>query len=260
MSADEYKSAKSQTIKDRFVEREVFGCITSVMERLFKDEKKELSLERDVLGFVSSLMEGIMKSGRKDRYAEREILERTRALIESIKSDENCEIIEEIENLYKYHITTPDLHNLKIHEKIRCCKKSVLDRGREKIMKEIRKKIGELKGEESFSKLMLADEEISEDMNETNQVHIDERIDELEYYLQDIENSKGKQQKISEWLHVSNFLHGKLRERGEPVWNDGQVYVWGRCSTEKRVASDRVISEICCTMRILEGQENEWKI
>ncbi|MDR4505332.1 MAG: hypothetical protein MRK01_11165 [Candidatus Scalindua sp.] len=260
MSTNAYKSAKNQAIQERFVENEVLGCISSVMERLFTDEKKELTLERDVLGFVSSLMEGIIKSGRKDRYAEREILERTSSLIASIKSDESCEIIEEIENLYKYHINIPDLHNLKIHEKIRSRKESVLDRGREKAVKEIRQKIGELKGEENFSRLMLADEEISEETNEKNQVHIDDRIEELENYVRDIENSRGEQQKISEWLHVSKFLHGKLSEEGEPVWNDGRVYVWGRCSTEKRVASDGVISEICSNMGILEGQENEWKI
>ncbi len=260
MSTNIYESTKSQTIKERFVEREVFGTISSVMERIFKDEKKELSIERDVLGFISSLMEDLIKSGRKDRSAEREILERTRTLIESIKSDESCEIVGEIENLHKYKIKIPDLHNLKIHEKIRSSKEVVLNRDREKTIDDIKEKIGELKGEENFSKLMLADEEISEETSKRNQEHIDERVAELEHYLSEIEIAKGKQQKIEEWLHVSNLLHDKLQEKGEPVWNDGQVYVWGRCSSEKTVASDVVISEICSDMGILEGQNNEWKI
>ncbi|GJQ59574.1 MAG: hypothetical protein D8M57_10365 [Candidatus Scalindua sp. AMX11] len=260
MSAGDNKSAKSQAIKERFVEREVFGSISSVMERIFKDEKKELSIERDVLGFISLLMENLIKSGRKDRAAEREILERTRALIESIKSNESCEIVGEVENLYKYKIKIPDLHNLKIDEKIRSSKEVVLKTGREKAMKEIKEKIGELKGEENFSTLMLADEEISEETNKKNRDHIDERIEELQNYLSDIEKGKGKQQKISEWLHVSNLLHDNLQKKGEPVWNDGQVYVWGRCSTEKAVTSEEVISDICSDMKILEGQENEWRI
>jgi len=260
MCTKDYNSAKNQTIKERFIEREVFGCISSLMERVFKDERKELSIERDVLGFITTLMEGIIKSGRKDRSAEREILERTNTLMESIKSDKSCEIIEEIENLYTYTITIPDLHNLKTHEKIKAYSGVVLETEKEKIMKEIREKIEELKGEENFSKLMLEDEEISEETDRVNQADIDERIAELENYLTGIESAKGEPQKIYEWLHVSNSLHDNLQKKGEPVWNDGQVYVWGRTSTGQTISSDNVISEICSDMAILEGQKNEWKI
>ncbi len=168
--------------------------------------------------------------------------------------------MEEIENLYKYTIFTPDLHNLKIHEKVESSRETILDTGREITMKEIREKIEELKGEENFSKLALEDEEISEETNRKNQDHIDDRIEELANYLREIENGKGEQQKILEWLHVSCLLYDNLRKKGEPVWSDGRLYAWGRCSTEKAVASDGVISEICSDMRILEGQKNEWTI
>lgn len=260
MSIKDYNSAKNQTIKERFVDKEVFGCISSLMERIISYEMKEISIERDVLGSITTLMEDIIKSGRKDGSAEREVLDRTGKLMESIKGGKNCEIFEEIENLYRYSIDIPDIKNLIIHEKIGSCRGDVLKSERERLIKELKEKIGELKGEESFSKMVLEDEEITEETNKDNQVHIDERIAELENYLTGIENASREMQKISEWMHVSNRLHDSLREKGEPVWNDGQVYVWGRTSAGQALLSDDVISEICSDMEILEGQKNEWKI
>ncbi len=258
MSIKDNNSAKNQTIKERFLDKEVFGCISSLMERIIKYEKKEISIERDVLGSITTLMEDIIKSGRKDGSAEREVLECTGKLMESIRGDKNCEIFEEIENLYKYSMDIPDIKNLVIHEEIGACRGDVLKAERERLMKELRDKIGELRGEESFSKMVLEDEEITEETNKDNQVHIDERIAELENYLTGVENASGEMRKIYEWLHVSNCLHDSLREKGEPVWNDGQVYVWGRTSTGQAVSLDDVISEICSDMEILEGQKNEW--
>ena len=260
MSIKDYNSAKNQTIKERLVDKEVFGCISSLMERIIKCEKKEISIERDALGSVVTLMEDIIKSGRKDGSAEREVLERTGALMESIKGGKNCEIYGEIENLYKYSIDIPDIKNLAIHKKIGYSRGDILEKERERLIKELMEKIGELKGEENFSKMMLEDEEISDETNKENQVHIDERIAELENYLAGIENARGEQRKISEWLHVSNWLHNRLREKGEPVWNDGRVYVWGRITTGQALLFDDVISEICSDMEILEGQKNEWKM
>ncbi len=79
MSTVDYSSEMNQTIKEKFVDREVFGCISSLMERIIKCEKKEVSIEGDILGSMTKLMEDIIKSGRKDGSAEREILGRTGA-------------------------------------------------------------------------------------------------------------------------------------------------------------------------------------
>ena len=260
MSIKDYNSAKNQTIKERFVDREVFGNISSLMERIIRCEKKEVSIERDILGSMTTLMEDIIKSGRKDGSAEREVLERTGALMESIKGDKNCEIFNEIENLYKYRIDIPEIKNLKVHEKVKSCRSDVLETERERIIKEVSEKISELKGEENFSEMILADGEISEETNKVNQADIDERIAELESCLPGIENARGEAQEIFEWIHVSNSLHDRLREKGHPVWNDGKVYVWGRTTTGQAVLFDDVISEICNDMEIFEGQKNEWKI
>lgn len=260
MSINDYNSERNQIIKEKFVDKEVFGCISSLMERIIKCEMKEISIERDILGSMTTVMEDIIKSGRKDGSAEREILERTGALMESIKSETKCEIFKEIENLYKYRIDYPDIKNLKIHEEIKPCRGDVLEVERIKIINEIKERIGILKGEESFSEMTLEDGEISEETNKENQVDIDARIAELESYLPGIENARGEQQKIYEWMHVSNWLHDRLREKGIPVWNDNRVYVWGRTSTGQAILFDDVVSEICNDMEILEGQKNEWKI
>lgn len=260
MSVTDYSSEKNQTIKEKFVDREVFGCISSLMERIVRCEKKEVSIEKDILGSMTTLMEDIIKSGRKDGSAEREILERTGALMESIKSDKNCELFNEIENLHKYRIDIPEIKNLRVHEKVKSFRSDVLETEREKIAREIRDKIAELKGEENFSEMILADGEISEETNRVNQADIDDRIAELESCLPGIENARGEMQGIREWIHVSNYLHDKLREKGCPVWNDSNVYVWGRTSAGQAILFDDVISEICKDMEILEGQKNEWKI
>ncbi len=138
MNTVDYSSEKNQTIKERFVDREVFGCVSSLMERIIRCEKKEVSIERDILGSMTTLMEDIIKSGRKDGSAEREILDRTGALMTSINEDKNCEIFEEIDNLYKYRIDIPKIKNLKVHEKIKSCRNDVLETERERIVKEVK--------------------------------------------------------------------------------------------------------------------------
>ena len=230
------------------------------MERIIKCEKKEVSIERDILGSMTTLMEDIIKSGRKDGSAEREVLDRTGALMESIKGDRNCEIFNEIENLYKYRIDIPEIKDLKVHEKVKSSRSDVLETEKESIVKEIKEKIAELKGEENFSEMILADGEISEETNKVNQADIDERIEELESCLPGIENARGEMQEICEWIHVSNSLYDKLREKGHPAWNDDKVYVWGRTTSGQAILFDDVISEICNDMEIFEGQKNEWKI
>ena len=180
MSIADSDSEKNQTIKEKFVDREVFGNISSLMERIIKCEKKEVSIERDILGSMTTLMEDIIKSGRKDGSAEREILDRTGALMDSIKGDKDCELFAEIENLYKYRIDIPEIKDLKVHEKVKSSRSDVLETERERLVKEIREKIAELKGEENFSEMTLADGEITEETNKVNQADIDERIAELE--------------------------------------------------------------------------------
>ena len=260
MSVTDYNSEKNQTIKERFVDREVFGDISSLMERIIKCEEKEVSIEGDILGSMTTLMEDIIKSGRKDGSAEEEVLDHTGALMESIKGDKNCELYNEIENLYKYRIDIPEIKDLKVHEKVKLSRGDVLETERERIVREIREKIAELKGEENFSEMILADGEISEETNKINQADIDDRIAELENCLPGIENAKGEIQEICEWIHVSNLLHDRLRVKGHPVWNDDKVYVWGRTTTGQAILFDDVIAEICNDMEIFEGQKNEWKI
>ena len=46
MSINDYNSEKNQAIKEKFVDKEVFGCVSSLMERIIKCEMKEISSDQ----------------------------------------------------------------------------------------------------------------------------------------------------------------------------------------------------------------------
>ncbi len=57
MSIRDYNSENNQAIKEKFVDKEVFGSVSSLMERIVKCEMKEISIER---GFLCGMMTGYM--------------------------------------------------------------------------------------------------------------------------------------------------------------------------------------------------------
>ena len=61
---------------------------------------------------------------------------------------------------------------------------------------------------------------------------------------------------IMEWWIVTDYLHRKLSEKGQPVLEWGNNCYWGRCGSGQAILVDYVISEICYDMEILEGQKN----
>ncbi len=65
-------------------------------------------------------------------------------------------------------------------------------------------------------------------------------------------------QEIFEWWIVTEYLYNKLKTLGEPVLEWGNNCYWGRCTTGQAILLDRVISEICDDMEILEGQKYQW--
>lgn len=99
----------------------------------------------------------------------------------------------------------------------------------------------------------------------------EERIVELTDELEDAEDALLVEQQIAEledlspiypeiyeWWIVSPFLAGKLAAYGQTVLDDGMNRYWGRCTTGQAILLDRVISEICRDMEILEGQVHQW--
>lgn len=62
---------------------------------------------------------------------------------------------------------------------------------------------------------------------------------------------------IFEWYKVSSWFCEKLKEQGQPVIDNDNL--WGRTCTGQAVLLDAVITSICANMGILEGQENEWR-
>lgn len=65
-------------------------------------------------------------------------------------------------------------------------------------------------------------------------------------------------QEIYEWWIITEFLYNKLKARGEVVFEWGNNYYWGRCTTGQAILLDGVISNICKEMEILEGQKYDW--
>ena len=66
------------------------------------------------------------------------------------------------------------------------------------------------------------------------------------------------QQEVYEWWIVSDWLLSKFGANGEVVIQHENI--WGRTCTGQAISLDSVISQICYDMRILEGQQNEWKV
>ncbi|RYC69591.1 hypothetical protein [Spirosoma sordidisoli] len=68
----------------------------------------------------------------------------------------------------------------------------------------------------------------------------------------------GEEYEVYEWWAVSGWLYRKLKAAGYPVLDGGSVYLWGRTTTGQAILLDSAISQICIEMGILEGQSNQW--
>ena len=67
-------------------------------------------------------------------------------------------------------------------------------------------------------------------------------------------------QEILEYWAVTEFMYKALKERGDPVAEINNTYIWGRTCSGQSILLDSVISDICESMEILEGQKYEWKV
>jgi hypothetical protein len=85
---------------------------------------------------------------------------------------------------------------------------------------------------------------------------VEEIKDEIQEDIDALVDLESEQQEIYEWWLVSDFLARKLKEKGEPVIEDENI--WGRCTCGQAILLDHVISEICSDMEILEGQAHDW--
>jgi hypothetical protein len=82
-------------------------------------------------------------------------------------------------------------------------------------------------------------------------------IDDIEnIYIEDEETGESEMQEVFQWFIVSDYLAEKLKEKGEPIINDENI--WGRGTCGQAILLDYVITEICAEMKILENQENSW--
>lgn len=75
-------------------------------------------------------------------------------------------------------------------------------------------------------------------------------------YIENEETGESEMQEVFQWYIVSDYLAEKLKEKGEPIINDENI--WGRGTCGQAILLDYVITEICAEMQILENQENSW--
>lgn len=181
-------SLKNHEIKRRFVQREVYACVTSMVEYILK---------------------------------------------KSFEDSEAPFSWNDVENYYRDY--SEEISSLK--EKL----------------DELNIELDELEG-------ALESEEISEEEYEERKEELEEKINEIENEIEDLEAKQEETPEIYEWWIVSYWLGKKLKEYGEVVIYDGLDYIWGRQTTGQAIYLDYVIHKICEELKILEGQQNEWKV
>jgi len=76
--------------------------------------------------------------------------------------------------------------------------------------------------------------------------------------LQCLKDLESEPSEIFEWWLISDYLFDKLRDKGYPIIDFSNGYLWGRTTTGQAILLDGIISHICAEMGILEGQENAW--
>lgn len=109
---------------------------------------------------------------------------------------------------------------------------------------------------ENFDRLIEESERLLNDGKISDATH-ERNVQLIEDARKEVEDLEQEQAEIFEWWAVSGWLCEKLAEKGACVIKDHNL--WGRTTTGQAILLDHVISQICEDMKILEGQENEWK-
>lgn len=146
--------------------------------------------------------------------------------------------LEDVENFYSY----PEWNKTVVGEDL------YFQGGTESKKDEFLKEFDRLEEE---SAELLEKEEISETTHDRNVEQINEAREEFE----GIENEP---QEVYEWWAVDEMLFNNLRDKGEPVLEYANMYIWGRTCSGQAILLDHVITEIAADMEILEGQAHDW--
>lgn len=98
-------------------------------------------------------------------------------------------------------------------------------------------------------------EEIKEKINQRNSLL--SNIKGLENEVSDLESEQDEPNEVYSWYLVSGWLCDKLKDRGEVVIENENL--WGRGSFGQSISLDWVIGDICRQCEILEGQNYSWE-
>ena len=173
----------------------------------------------------------------KRKLVSRDVYCNVTYLMEENKGWETGTIYEEIENLYtypEYNGTYVSFYGGTEEEKVEAI-------------------------EQALTELDTLKKSISFSTSEEQESDINIKSYEFEEEIQELKDLESEPQEILEWWAVSKTLFDKLKEKGEPVYESGLTFVWGRTCSGQAILLDGVISKICEDMEILEGQKNSWE-
>lgn len=125
-------------------------------------------------------------------------------------------------------------------------------------IEELHEQIEEIENEISEIEEQFDNEKIDQEEYDARLEKLENLKSEIEGKIEELEREQDEPQEPYEWWIVSSWLCNKLKEKGEVVLEDENI--WGRCCTGQAILLDSVISDICEEMGILEGQEHEWKV
>ena len=215
----DFDSCTNQRIKDKFVDRQINVCVTSITEFIIKvtsEGMPYMDIENEAPFTYNDI---------ENQYVDNtDELEELNDKLEELESQKD-ELEEKLDEL-----------------------ESELENTREEFEDEPQRV--ELRDD-----ISSIEKEIQTINTSLDVLSLD--IEELEDKISDLESEDGDFKEVYEWWDVSGWLCDKLQGYGEVVIP--HMGYWGRQTTGQSISLDYVISKICYNMEILEGQERSWE-
>lgn len=235
----DYNSIKNQEIKSKLVGRDVYACVSDIMQDLFDNNTVQWEdLELEPYGYfdgdevTASEVDELLDEYKDKSYEVESTLEVKQEEYTNLEVDID-DLVDELEDLEDEiaELEPTDEEYERLNE-IRLTTLNSLETKRIELQK-LEQEIKDL---------------------EVQQCNIDGAIYELE--RMEYENYP----EVYEWWIVSDWFAKRLKENGQVVYEGYMNPIWGRQTTGQAILLDYVISKIAYDMEILEGQSNEWSV
>ena len=244
VNGKEYKmySNTNQRIIDKFVDREVYSNVTDMVEFILQNSYVDTCGEPpftndDIVNAYVDNSDKIeeLKDELEGLETEKEGLETEKEELETEKEELESEL-EELEG--QLEETREEFEEEPQRTELRDDIKSM-----EEEIEKINSKL---------YTMILDRDEIDDKILE-----LEEQYDEIEREIDTLEDEQDEPNEVYCWYLVSGWLCNKLKDRGEVVIEDENL--WGRGTCGQSISLDWVIVDICKEIEILEGQDFSWE-